>query len=263
MTAHLSQEAIERALTGGFGSPLRFFEEIGSTNTEALSWARQGAPEGALVVTNHQTEGRGRWGRSWSSAPGKLLQFSLVLRPGLAPDQLGLVTTALGVACAEAIEELAAVEPTIKWPNDVRIGGRKVAGILVESELAGASVDIVVAGMGINVAWSEDEIPPELRDTATSLHVATSAESPDRIDLLTAVLRNFELRYVSLPETAPAMIAAATARSDVLGRDVTVALSTDETFSGRAVGLSPQGELELETEGGITTLAVGEIARLR
>ena len=263
MGGDLSADAVERTLRGDFGSPLRFFEEIGSTNTEALTWAREGGPEGALVVTNHQTGGRGRWGRSWSSAPGKLLQFSLVLRPRLAPDQLGLVTTALGVACAEAIEELTSIEPTIKWPNDVRIGGRKVAGILVESELAGASVGIVVAGMGINVGWSEDEVPPELRDTATSLHIATSAEPPDRVDLLAAVLRTFQLRYVSLPETAPALIAAATARSDVLGRDVTVALATDETVSGRAIGLSPRGELELETKGGITTLAVGEIARLR
>ena len=263
MGGDLSAAAIERTLRGDFGSPLRFFDEIGSTNTEALSWARQGAPEGAVVVTNHQTQGRGRWGRSWSSAPGKLLQFSLVLRPSLAPGQLGLVTTALGVACAEAIEQLTGLEVTIKWPNDVRIGSRKVAGILVESELSGTSVDIVVAGMGVNVAWNEDEVPSELRDSATSLHIESGGKPPDRADLLSGVLQAFELRYASLPERASSLIEAATARSDILGRDVTVALATHETVSGRAVGLSPQGELELDTGEGMKTLSVGEIARLR
>ncbi|MFP5351825.1 MAG: biotin--[acetyl-CoA-carboxylase] ligase, partial [Actinomycetota bacterium] len=107
----LSQATVEESLGGAFGSPLRFCEEIGSTNTEALAWAKQGAPEGALVVTNHQTQGRGRWGRSWSSAPGKLLQFSLVLRPAMEPGHLGLVTTALGVACAQAIEALCGLDP--------------------------------------------------------------------------------------------------------------------------------------------------------
>lgn len=263
MTRDLTQASIEGSLRGGFGSPLRFFEEIGSTNTEALAWAKQGAPEGALVVTNHQTQGRGRWGRSWSSAPGKLLQFSLVLRPAMEPGHLGLVTTALGVACAQAIGTLCDLEPTIKWPNDVRIDGRKVAGILVETELSGSSVEVVVAGMGINVGWTTDEIPDELRDSTTSLRLASGGAPPDRVELLAAVLGAFEGLYRGLPATAGDLVVKAAARSDVLGRDVTVALATDETVSGRALGLSPLGELELETEGGIRVLSVGEIARLR
>ncbi len=264
MSRAFSQTAIEQALGGTFGRPLRFFEELGSTNTEALAWAKQGAPEGALVVTDHQTRGRGRWGRSWSSAPGKLLQFSLVLRPKLRPERLGLVTTALGVACADAIQELCGVEATIKWPNDVRISGRKVAGILVETELSGTSVDVVIAGMGINVAWGPDEIPIELRDTTTSLAIEMGERGhPSRATLLAEVVKAFELRYRSLPADADNLVTAATARSDVLGRDVTVALATDETVSGTALRLSPAGELELQTEGGLRVLSVGEIARLR
>ena len=263
MTEDLTQGSIERSLRGGFGSPLRFFDQIGSTNTEALAWAKEGALEGSLVVTNHQTQGRGRWGRSWSSAPGKLLQFSLVLRPRMDPGQLGLVTTALGVACAEAIEGLTGVRPTIKWPNDVRIDGRKVAGILVETELSGSSVEVVVAGMGINVGWSTDEIPDELRETTTSLHIATGGEPVDRVRLLGAVLAAFEARYRQLPGGAEALVRNASDRSDVLGREVTVALATDEKVSGRALRLSALGELELETDDGTRVLSAGEIARLR
>lgn len=260
----LSSEAIHDALRGGFGRPLRFLEEIGSTNTEALRWAREGAPEGALVVTDHQTQGRGRWGRSWSSTPGRLLQFSLVLRPPGPPESLGLVTTALGVACADAVQRLCDLQPTIKWPNDVRLRSRKLAGILAETELSGASVEVVVAGVGMNVSWTEDEIPVELRDTTTSLarELGPGLEPP-RAALLAEVLEAFEFRYRGLPDSAPSLVEAAAARSDVLGREVTVALATDETVTGTALRLSPLGELELATDEGQRRLSVGEVARLR
>lgn len=249
---------------GRFGHPIRFYEEVGSTNTEALVWARRGAPEGAVVVADHQSRGRGRWGRAWSSAPGKLLQFSLVLRPQMKPEQLGLVTTALGVACADAIQLLCGLEPTIKWPNDVRVGGRKVAGILVETELSGASVDVVIAGMGINVGWQADEIPAELHATTTSLAAELGAgNEPDRSALLDEVLKVFARLYRSLPADAAAVVEAARVRSDVLGREVTVALATDGAISGRAVGVSALGELELQTDDGLQRLSAGEITRLR
>ena len=263
MTGELSPQTIGSSLRGRFGLPLRFFDEIGSTNTEALRWASEGAPEGALVVTNHQTQGRGRWGRPWSSAPGKLLQFSFVLRPRMRPEELGLLTTALGVACAGAIRAMTDLEPTIKWPNDVRINERKLAGILVESELSGTTVDFVVAGVGVNVAWTADEVPAEIRDTATSLAIELGNKQVSRAELLAEIVSGFEVRYLSLPGGASALIEEASARSDVLGREVTVALSTEATISGRALRLSPAGELELETADGLRTLSVGEISRLR
>lgn len=260
----LSAEVIHRGLRGGFGRALRFLDEVGSTNTEALRWAKEGAPEGALVVTNHQTQGRGRWGRSWSSMPGKLLQFSLVLRPQGPPETLGLVTTALGVACADAIQRTCDLEPTIKWPNDVRLDRRKVAGILAETELSGASVEVVIAGVGINVGWGEDEIPADLRETTTSLaRELGPGREPPRSALLAEVLEAFEWRYRSLPDSAPSLVEAAAARSDVLGREVTVSLASDETVSGTALRLSPLGELELATDQGIRRLSVGEVGRLR
>lgn len=262
----LDVQLIEAALRGRFGRPLRYVESIGSTNSAALMWAHKGAPEGAVLATDHQTEGRGRWGRGWSSAPGKLLQFSLVLRPRIPVQGLGLITTALGVACADAVEEACGLTPTIKWPNDVRVNGKKVAGILVESQLAGASLTVTIAGMGVNVGWSRSEIPGEIAADATSLAAeleGSGREVPARAELLAAILARFEELYAPLPAGAPALIDAATRRSDVLGHDVVVGLSNDETVEGRAVRLLPGGELELETPEGAKALSVGEIRRLR
>lgn len=266
MTKDLADAGFEIAPDGHLGNPFRFIAEVGSTNTEALAWAAQGAPDGATVATDHQTAGRGRWRRSWVSAPGALLQFSLVLRPSLRPDQLGLITTALGVACAEAVEALTGLTATIKWPNDVMIGGRKVAGILVESRLVGSVPDVAIAGMGVNVGWSRSEIPPELRERATSL--AAELEEADRVAptrgaLLREILRSLEPRYRFLPHSAAGLIEAASARSNVLGRDVVVALSDDATVSGRATRLSPAGELEIVTHDGPRSVAMGEIRQLR
>lgn len=248
------------------GRPFRFFESIGSTNTEAMEWARAGGSDGAVVVTAHQTEGRGRWGRTWASAPGKLLQLSLVLRPKMPLSQLGLITTALGVACAEAIEEACGFAATIKWPNDVRIAGRKVAGILVETHVAGSELDVAIAGIGINVGWTRDEIPAELAESATSLAAElsdTDDQPPSPARLLAPLLSRFEARYRALPDNAAGVVAAATARSDVLGRDVTIGLSSAATVEGRAVGLGASGELELETSEGRRSISVGEVQRLR
>ncbi len=265
MNVDLSAQSLERVLPDGFGRPFRFFDEIGSTNTHAMEWARAGAPEGAIVVTNHQTQGRGRWSRSWISAPGALLQFSLVLRPRLALDRLGLVTTALGVACAEAIELTTGLGCTIKWPNDVRVSGKKVAGILVETHLVGPALDVAVAGVGVNVGWSRSEIPDDLRDVATSLAAELGPEAgrPSRVELLATLLRCFEARYLGLSRSAAALITDATARSAVLGRDVVVALSSEEVVEGRATRLLDDGRLEVETRAGSRALAAGEILRLR
>jgi BirA family transcriptional regulator, biotin operon repressor / biotin---[acetyl-CoA-carboxylase] ligase len=238
-------------------------DEVGSTNSEALEWARMGAPEGAVVVTDHQTAGRGRWSRTWASAPGALLQFSIVLRPRLPLDRLGLVTTALGVACAIAMEDVAGLRPKVKWPNDVRLGGRKVAGILVESHLQGADLEVAIAGVGINVGWAREQIPDELREIATSIAAETQGRVPPRSELLAAVLDGFWPLYAGLPDTAAQVIAQATARSDVLGRDVCVTLSNRDTVEGTALRLLPDGRLELRTSSGMRTLGVGEITQLR
>lgn len=263
MTADLSPESIDAALAGELGRPFRFLDEVGSTNTEALLWAKDGAPHGALVVTDHQTAGRGRWSRSWVSAPGALLQFSLVLRPKLQPDQFGLLTTALGVACAEGIEAASGLTAAVKWPNDVRVGGKKVAGILVESHLAGGDFDAAIAGIGINVDWAIDQIPPEMKDTATSLSAQLAAPAPPRAELLGEILRSLEQHLDGLPEGREQLLAKATERSDVLGSEVTVRFSDGRQIEGRAEALNEVGALVVRQAEGTTIVAVGEVEQLR
>ena len=262
----LSFERVDGALRGSFGRPLRFFDEIGSTNTEALAWAAEGAPEGALVVANHQTEGRGRWGRRWFSKPGALLQFSLVLRPDLSLDRYGLLGTMFGVAVADSIESLAGLETRIKWPNDVTVGGRKLCGMLIESVTSGPEVAASVVGIGMNVDLRSDDLPPEIADTATSIATElVGNEAPRAEQVLAEVLARAEDLYPLLQSDGgiATLLERAAARSEVIGRDVTIRFSDGRSLDGRALRLTRTGALELEVDGGREVINVGEIARLR
>ncbi|HEV3473201.1 MAG TPA: biotin--[acetyl-CoA-carboxylase] ligase, partial [Actinomycetota bacterium] len=158
----LSKEAVAAARRGRFGHVIRYFDDTASTNTEALEWAMNEAPEGALVVADHQTGGRGRWGRSWFSIPGKLLQFSLILRPQIQLDRHGLLTGGLGVACAEAIETTTGLPARVKWPNDVVVESRKIVGMLVETQTMGAAISAAICGIGVNVSLQRDDLPDEI-----------------------------------------------------------------------------------------------------
>ncbi len=257
--------AVAAALRGRFGRPLRYFDEIGSTNVEASSWARQGAPEGAVVVADHQLAGRGRRGRTWLSAPGTALQFSLVLRPGVPAALGGLITTALGLACCEAVSRLAHIPARLRWPNDVVCRGRKLSGCLVETELSGDRIAIAVAGLGVNVSW--DPLPADLGPVATSIAVearALGGAVPHRADLLAEVLVRFEELYAFLRagDRGP-VVARAEAVSDLLGEDVRVSLPGGDTLTGTALGLTPTGALRLGTGRGETTVHAGDVERVR
>jgi BirA family biotin operon repressor/biotin-[acetyl-CoA-carboxylase] ligase len=148
-----------------------------------------GAPEGAVAVTDEQLEGRGRLGRSWHAPAGSSLLFSIVLTPAVPAERLPELSLVAGAAVAEAIAEETGLAPTIKHPNDVLIGGRKVAGVLAE-----AAEGRVVLGIGINVSQSEDELPPGVE--ATSLRLS-GAGNVERSALLAAVLARLEARYDS------------------------------------------------------------------
>jgi BirA family biotin operon repressor/biotin-[acetyl-CoA-carboxylase] ligase len=269
LTNDLSTAALETALRGRLGRPFRCYGAIGSTNAEALAWAAAGAPEGALVIADHQTEGRGRRGRRWLSRPGSALQFSVVLRPRLPAGSLGRLTTALGVACAAGLERAAAIPVRLKWPNDVTVGGRKVAGILVEARLVAGGADAVVAGIGINVHWDERELPSELRGTATSVSIEMRRRAGRggiaRAELLAAVLEELASRYERLgePGAFAAVVEEAARRSEVLGKQVIVRLDDGRTLEGLATRLQPSGGLEVDAGGVKHVLEVGEIERFR
>ena len=254
----LSAETIRAALRGSWGRPCRYLEVAESTNDLAMRWAFEDAPEGSVVVTDHQTGGRGRWGRSWSSQPGRLLQFSVVLRPDLPLAQAGLVATAVGLGVAAGIESCAGVTAMVKWPNDVLVNGRKVSGTLVETQAEGDRLVVAIAGIGINVGWSRDEIPDEIRDRATSL--AIEGGEVDRASLLASVLAELELRSRARPGE---LIAEATRRSAVLGRTVRVRYPDGRTQEGVADGFDASGSLVLRTREGAAIVQLGEVEQVR
>ena len=168
---------------GRFGTPFRFVERCASTQREL-----DGAPEGAVVATDEQTEGRGRLGRSWDAPAGTSLLFSVVLEPRVPGERLPELSLVAGEAVAEAIASVAGLAPAIKPPNDVLVDGRKVAGILAE-----ASDGRVVLGIGVNVSQRADQLPSDVVTPATSL--ALEGADVDRAELFAAILAALERRY--------------------------------------------------------------------
>src|SRR5918911_2879034 len=185
MPDSLRPEEVVPRLRGRLGRTYRFVESCPST--QRLLGADD--PEGAVVVADEQTEGRGRLGRRWLAPAGTSLLVSILLRPQVEPARLPELSVVAGRACAEAIAEVTGLEPEVKFPNDVLLGGRKVAGILAE-----ASEGRVVLGVGVNVAQKPGELPPDARTPATSLAIETG-RAIDRGELLLALLGRLERHY--------------------------------------------------------------------
>ena len=218
------------------GRPRLHLRETGSTNDRARALAVAGAPHGTLVTTGLQTAGRGRQGRTWTTPPGRALLMSLVLR---APDRM------LPLAAAVAVAETAGPEAMIKWPNDVLLDGRKVAGILAEAR---PQDGWAVLGMGINVAVRPDDFPEELRASAGSLGL----EPRDVEVFLERLLATLE-RTLALEPAA--LLDAWRARDALYGREVAWADGT-----GRAGGIDGDGRLVVALpDGGRTALEAGEV----
>ena len=210
---------------------------------EASDRARAGAPEGTLVVADRQTAGRGRHGRAWASEPGVGLYFSLVLRPRRPAPQMLALTLAAGVGLARGIGEHCGLTCDIRWPNDVMLHRRKLAGILVEAETENGILERAVLGVGVNV--NQERMPPEIAPIAISLREATGAEYL-REALLETILGRLEQSYRTLLERGPEATLAAFRRASTWtqGKAVTVE-GLDRPIHGVTAGLSPEGWLLL------------------
>lgn len=240
--------------TRTFGRAHEHHVSLPSTNDRALAWLGESAPDGALVTADAQTAGRGRLGRRWSSPPGRDLYASVVVRPGAVPAGFGALALAVGVGLREglltALPELH--DLALKWPNDLLLGDRKLAGILCESRWRGAVVELVV-GFGINVHRRSEEFEPELRGGATSL--AQHARAPGRAVILAAVLASLEQALDAFFDRGFAGVRDRYAPHCVtLGRDVLI----ERTPGGpqtpaTAVGLDTDGALLVRTGPGPTT----------
>jgi BirA family biotin operon repressor/biotin-[acetyl-CoA-carboxylase] ligase len=253
-----SARAIRRGLDTAFlGRNLVFLPEIGSTNDEAKRLAQSGAAEGTLVITDHQTSGRGRLDRRWEAPPGSSLLMSLVFRPPLAPHEVQRLTMVCGLAVIDAIESETGLQVGLKWPNDVVVGGAKVAGILTEIGSEGNEVDFVVAGLGLNVNFDPTELPEGLLVPATSL--SRELKRPvARLPLLWALLHATETRYVAL-KAGLSPHTEWTERLVTLGQQVTVSM-TGLVLEGTAEGVNADGALLVRLDNGcLETVMAGDV----
>ena len=193
----LNLDAIKQSLaTTILGRDLIYLPTTKSTNEVATEAARSGAPEGTVVIAEEQTAGRGRLGRTWLAPAGSSLLFSLLLRPPLPPEQLYLLTMIAATSVVAAVERCTGLSCGVKWPNDVLIGGRKVAGILSEMSLAEGRTTFVVVGIGLNVN-TDLSLLGEIASTATSLS-AELGRPTEREPLLCQMLLEFENRYLPM-----------------------------------------------------------------
>jgi BirA family biotin operon repressor/biotin-[acetyl-CoA-carboxylase] ligase len=226
--------------------------ETGSTNDDAAALARDGAPEGTVVVADLQRAGRGRLGRSWVAAAGVAVHASWIVRPSVAAEGWPLYSLATAVAAAEAIAAGAGVSVRLKWPNDLMAGGRKLGGILAEVVPGGA----LVVGLGVNVGQASFE--GDLDGVATSLAMERS-KPVERAALLASILERFA-PHAADPATA---LPGYRDLCSTLGREVLIERAGAEDLLGLAVEVGERGELVLDGPGGRVVVAAGDVRHLR
>lgn len=242
-------------------------ERTGSTNTDCAARARAGAPEGLVLAAEEQTAGRGRLGRTWLSPPRAALTFSVLLRPvGVPPVRRGWLPLLAGVAAAAAVRQVSGLDVRLKWPNDLLLGPRKLAGILAEQ-----SGGAVIAGIGVNVSATRGDLPATGAAAlpATSLLLEGSA-SLDRERLLGEILAQIERWYQAWRDTqipgdpqASGLRAAYLGLCSTLGRDVRADLPAGTVIRGTAAGIDAGGRLIVRTPDGEVAVSAGDVRHVR
>jgi BirA family biotin operon repressor/biotin-[acetyl-CoA-carboxylase] ligase len=261
MPAPLRADILREAVVGGLWTSVEVVGTTGSTNADLLE---RGGPEGQVLVAEEQTAGRGRMGRSWVSQPGASLTFSVLLRPVSVPAaRRGWLPLLAGVAVATAVRDVAAAAATLKWPNDVLIGDRKLAGILAEQ-----SGDAVVIGIGLNVATRRHSLPTSPAGPQATSLLAEGAEV-SREPLLTEILRQLERRYAAFREDPdPArggLLADYRTLCGTLGRSVRVELPGGRALAGVAEDIDPAGRLLVREAAATspTPVSAGDVIHVR
>jgi BirA family biotin operon repressor/biotin-[acetyl-CoA-carboxylase] ligase len=235
--------------TKWMGRTIHHFQTIDSTNSKAFQLALQGAEEGEAVIAESQEKGRGRMGRPWYSPPSSNLYLSVILRPKIPPQQASLLTLMAAVATAEAVREFSGLLPLIKWPNDILLRGRKVAGLLNEIHSGMGRVHFVILGLGVNLNMDGKLFPREIRNVATSLK-KEMGRAVSRKAFLQVLLQKLEAWYeLFLKEGPPPVLKAWRDRAQIKGRPVKVT-SSGETLTGLAVDIDSDGSLILRMEDG-------------
>jgi BirA family biotin operon repressor/biotin-[acetyl-CoA-carboxylase] ligase len=259
----LTPDMLKQRLKGSlFGKRIFHFFKTDSTNRVALELGHSGEPEGAVVLAEEQTAGRGRAGRAWHSQRAAGIYVTLLLRPRLAPVQAPLLTMMAGLSAHSAVQALTGLDVDLKWPNDLLIRGKKVGGILTEMHAEPSLVRFVIVGVGLNV--NQEKFPSEISSIATSLRAETG-KAQSRMELLVRLMREFESDYNRfLREGAGSVVARfESVSSYAKGKRVRVT-NGSESYLGTTAGLGPEGLLQVEREDGrVTAVISGDVTEAR
>ena len=248
--------------TRRIGRRLICFRETESTNMVAFRMAEEGAEEGTVVVAEAQLQGKGRLGRRWESPTGVNLYCSLILRPPFLPTQAPQLTFLSAVAVARAIEASTTLQPAIKWPNDVLVEGRKVAGLLIEMSAEIEKVHFVVLGIGVNINMTRNQFPADLRHPATSLALETGGEI-SRLEFTRALLTALDDTYdILLTRGYDAIRDEWLSRCSIMGREVRITFQESATV-GMVMGIDEDGALLLRLhDGRMERILAGDVTIL-
>lgn len=236
--------------------PVKYIQEVGSTNDVAKTLARENCDDKLLVVCDYQSSGKGRLGRKWMSEKGKGLYMSMVLRPDIMPVEAPQITLVAGMATALAINELTGLNANIKWPNDIIVNGSKIVGILTEMSAEMESVKYVVVGIGVNV--DNEQFDDDIKNKASSLFLQTG-QKYRRAEIADAIVTKFMYLYDKYCKFGFASLADEYNRLCInIGRDVRTTGKTQ--VQGKALGINENGELMIQTQDGIKTILSGEVS---
>lgn len=259
----LTPDMLRQRLKGSlFGKRIYHFFKTDSTNRIGLELGYNGEEEGAVILAEEQTAGRGRAGREWHSERATGIYVTLLLRPKLAPVQAPLLTMMAGLSAHSAVQAVSGLDVDLKWPNDLLIRGKKAGGILTEMHAETNAVRFVIVGIGLNV--NQEKFPSELSSIATSLRVETG-KSQSRLEILVRLLREFENDYNRFLREGAASVVERFERVSSYARNKKVRVTNGtDSFTGVTAGLAPEGLLQVKRDDGkVVTVIAGDVAEMR
>ena len=241
------------------GQELVYFDSIDSTNTKAKELAEEGYPNGTLVVADYQRAGKGRRGRTWESPSGTGIFMTLMLKPDINPNNASMLTLVAALAVAKAISDITGEQALIKWPNDIVINGKKICGILTEMSAQFDYINHIVIGIGINV--HNKDFPEEIKETASSLMIESGGQHFRRAEIIEKIMEYFEEYYEIYLETEDlsALVKEYNSLLVNMHKNVKV-LDPKEPFEGKAMGITPRGELIVDTWESRKLVSSGEVS---
>lgn len=252
----LKVDEVKRKLkTKVIGRKIIYYDEIDSTNQKAKEVAMH-EEEGTILIAEQQNAGKGRLGRSFFSPKYKSLLMSIILKPKIKPENATKYTLMTAVAIAKILHRMK-VKVGIKWPNDILYEGKKLIGILTESNIESTKINYIVIGIGINVNIKKEEFPNEVKEVATSMYEILSKEV-SREEILIALLEEFEELYLNVDFKS--ILNQWKEYNVTLGKQIKVIPIAEETFNAKAIDIDEEGALKIETDKGIETFNAGEIS---